>query len=192
MKTLDEMIERYQMVAGQLTERARSYYVRGDEISREAKLAQAKVEALMEAKAALGEDEAKPKVRQRNRMLSGPWQRIMRRMYDLDRSFSYDDLSAAADDIEHDVGRDTLRSQMSGYKTGGLVQAHGDGLFSLTEAGLIAAGISDDASADESGADAPKQNEPPEGGSDVDRGGVRTAPPVSGFKLFPSVGSRRE
>ena len=52
-------------------------------------------------------------VRARRRKLTGNWQRIMQRVQGKD--FGYDDLMSAASMIGHEVGKETLRSQMSGF-----------------------------------------------------------------------------
>ncbi|MBV8685758.1 MAG: hypothetical protein JOZ90_13320 [Alphaproteobacteria bacterium] len=140
MDTLTPMIERYQLELGQLRSRAQAFYRQGNEVEAQAKLVEAKIEAISEAKAALEAAAEKPKVRQRNRPLSGPWKAIMAQAADV-HSFDYDNLERFAAEIGHEVNRDTLRSQMSGYKGLGLVESLGGGKFSVTSAGREAAGL---------------------------------------------------
>jgi hypothetical protein len=87
---------------------------------------------------------AEAKQKKRSRTLSDHWKRILSRvdMFEtIEGGFDYDDLSAAAASVGHTTNRDNLRSQMSLYKSAGLVDATDDGRFRLTEAGRKAAGI---------------------------------------------------
>lgn len=77
--------------------------------------------------------------RTRRRKLTGHWQKIMQTVYGAE--FGYDDLLIAADLIDHSVTKETLRSQMSGYKQAGIVRSTGDGKFLITDYGMEAAGI---------------------------------------------------
>ena len=77
--------------------------------------------------------------RTRRRKLTGHWQKIMQAVYQIE--FGYSDLLAAAESIGHPVTKETLRSQMSGYKQAGIVESTGDGKFRITDYGMEAAGI---------------------------------------------------
>jgi hypothetical protein len=107
-----------------------------------AALVEARIQGILEARELMqaeaeGAAKSKPK---RQRSLSGPWQAIMAMASAVD-AFDYDDLERFAAEIGHEVNRDTLRSQMSGYKGAGLVGSLGDGKFTVTASGRAAAGI---------------------------------------------------
>ena len=82
-------------------------------------------------------------VRLRNRQLTGHWRKIMQTVHGGD--FGYQDLITAAALVGHKVGKETLRSQMSGYKRAGIVEGVENGLFRITPYGMQAAGISKEA-----------------------------------------------
>jgi len=79
-------------------------------------------------------------VRRRRRKLSPEWQQIMQYV-DHPEGFGYEELAEAAAAVGHVVAKDNLRSQMSLYKSAGLVDAVGSGRFRLTDNGRNAAGI---------------------------------------------------
>ena len=81
----------------------------------------------------------------RKRSLKGHWRQIMQAVHGSD--FGYDDLIKAASRIGHAVGKETLRSQMSGYKQAGIVESVSEGRFRLTEYGMEAAAVSEKPSA---------------------------------------------
>ena len=56
--------------------------------------------------------------------------------------FGYPELAEAAIVAKHSVSKETLRSQMSGYKHAGIVESVSDGKFKLTDYGHEAAGAS--------------------------------------------------
>ena len=152
MEQLDQKLREYQLRAGQWLEQKRALENQARDAGRHAELLQQRIAGIQEAIELLSpksEDaqavaQAAPKaalvVRKRTRRLTGSWQQIMQ-LVDGQGTFSYEALAEAAEIANHAVGRDTLRSQMSLYKQGGLVEAAGDGKFRLTEAGRTAAGI---------------------------------------------------
>ncbi|HEU0042983.1 hypothetical protein [Sphingomonas sp.] len=180
MASFDEALAAYRTRIGQLLDAKRSYERRAEEYAQEAALLDARIKGLMEAKEllsaeALGRSEAVEVIyapRRRQRSLTGHWQQIMQ-LVDGDDGFGYDDLAEAVASVGHDANRDTLRSQMSLYKNGGLVESKGDGRFRLTEAGRRAAGIAGDQS--------PNENGPVSAGSD-DRDGGGTNSPAPDFE----------
>lgn len=158
MDAIDQKLEAYQLELSQVRNRQRDAENRAREHGQLAAVIQAKIQGILEAKEIFesgSTDAAKPKPRerQRHRPLSTAWKAIMNMAHDKGE-FDYDDLGKFATAIAHPIGRDTLRSQMSGYKTLGFVEGLGGGRFRVLEAGCIAAGIN------VSGAPAPKEIEP--------------------------------
>ncbi|MES3100366.1 hypothetical protein [Sphingomonas faeni] len=184
MSSFDETIAAYRTRVGQLLDTKRMYARKVEEIGHEADLMSARIHGLMEAKELLDAEQRLPDdseksaqvvipVRRRQRSLTGHWQQIMQ-LVDDDDGFDYDTLAEAVDTVGHDANRDTLRSQMSLYKGGGLVETIGEGRFKLTDLGRRAARISGDQS--------PNENGPVSADPDGPDGGVRTSP-APDFKL---------
>ena len=184
MSTFDETIAVYRTRVGQLLDAKRMYERKAEEVGHEAALVGARIQGLMEAKELLGAEQRPQEkseilahsvipVRRRQRSLTGHWQQIMQ-LVDDDNGFDYDTLAEAVDTVGHDANRDTLRSQMSLYKGGGLVETIGEGRFKLTDLGRRAAGISGDQS--------PNENGPVSADSDGPDGRVRSSP-APDFKL---------
>ena len=187
MATIDSKLQEYQHEVGRLLDQQRSYEVRARECGQNADIVKAKIAGIREAVALLANLEAEAEkpaperqnvivrvpVRKRHRSLTGHWQQIMQTV-DADEGFDYDTLATAVEIVGHDANRDTLRSQMSLYKTSGLVESIGEGQFRLTNAGRRAAGIS--------GEQSPNENGPVSAGPDErDEGG--TSPLAPDFKL---------
>lgn len=162
MSELDRKLQEYRSQVGQYLDRKRMYENQASEALNNAKLIEARISGILEAKALfeIGDEQETPNLatavehfaRKRTRSLTGHWQDIMQLVNEIG-DFSYDDLADAAEAVGHEVGRDSLRSQMSGYKTGGLVQSVGDGVFRMTDYGRKAAGI-----ATNSGEKSPNEN----------------------------------
>lgn len=77
----------------------------------------------------------------RNRGMSDHWKVILQTIDLLFDDFSYKQLAQAASAAGHEATNDTLRSQMSDYKSRGWVETAGIGAFRLTDEGRKAAGI---------------------------------------------------
>lgn len=140
----------YRQKANSLRYRLRDLERQTAAASAELRELEAKISGFLEAlelvQPAKSLDEA-TRQRKRNRPLTGPWQTIMQAVDMVADEFSYEDLEAAARSINHEITRDTLRSQMSLYKNSGLVEAGAlVGTFHLTDAGRRAAGIAPDVS----------------------------------------------
>ena len=178
MTPLEAKLLEYQNRAGQWLERKRALELQAKEAGQNAEMIQHRIAGIQEAIELMDapppppamSDESPPVslknrivARKRSRTLSANWQQIMQ-LVDGPNSFNYEALAEAAELAGHPVGRDTLRSQMSLYKQGGLVEADGDGLFRLTDAGRRASGvavaIADDSSSNEIG---PSKGEPENG-----------------------------
>jgi vacuolar-type H+-ATPase subunit H len=138
---LDDLISRLREEERRALGDARVHEERLEEATRKLELVQAKLLGVLEAKRLT--DTEPPKAlkqpQKRSRSLSGHWKRIMQAVHG--DEFGYDELAMMADVIGHQVGRDTLRSQMSLYKSAGLVESTDSGKFRLTEAGIKAAAI---------------------------------------------------
>lgn len=145
MDQLHQKLVAYQHELAALIERKRSLENAAAETAQKAAVIEARIQGINEAVELLGERErdsqGAPKTKKRQRSLSGPWKAIMASADLLGPSFSYDDLETIVATVGHEAGRDTLRSQMSGYRASGLVESVGDGRFALTDAGRVAAGI---------------------------------------------------
>jgi hypothetical protein len=190
MSKLDDLISGYRAEERVTLSRVREIDRMLSQAQRELDVIQAKLQGAQEAaKAVSGGIEPKsPKPRvatkKRTRALSARWKKILQIAH-RDKEFGYDELAVVADLIGHSVGRDTLRSQMSLYKQGGLVEATEAGTFRLTEAGLKAAEIDRD-----SGNDGQNENEAPNGkpagASEVTGWGATT--PQTAFPGNPQSG----
>jgi len=154
MDEIEPLLEKYRAEIGQILDRKRSFENQAADLGQKAAVLQARIQGMVEAAEILRD--ARGVTRKRQRKLTGPWQKIMQGA-DLIGDFDYDDLETLAEDAGHTVGRDTLRSQMSGYKSSGLVESVGDGVFRLTDLGRQAAAIDDD---DDDGS-APMEPNPP-------------------------------
>lgn len=174
MHPLDSKLEEYQRQVGQWIDQQRGFESRARECHQTAELLRARIAGIREAMTLMAEAERSPvivngvfveekpvsPVRRRQRSLTGHWQQIMQ-LVDSENGFSYDDLAEAVVAVGHDANRDTLRSQMSLYKGGGLVEPVGNGLFRLTDVGRRAAGMDTESEAKPS-----NENGPVSAGSD--------------------------
>jgi hypothetical protein len=77
----------------------------------------------------------------RQRSLTENWQRLLAFVHQEGATFGYEALEWAADGLDIEVSKETMRSQMSNYKAAGLVDAPAPGEFRLTVAGIKAAKI---------------------------------------------------
>ena len=142
MSKLDELISGYRAQERIALTRLREIERMQDAAQRDVDVIQAKLQGALEASKLVGSalsTSPKPEKQRRSRSLSGHWKKIMQAVSR--NEFGYDDLAVMADLIGHEVGRDTLRSQMSLYKSAGLVESTDTGKFRLTEAGMKAADI---------------------------------------------------
>jgi hypothetical protein len=109
---------------------------------------------------------AKPTIRTRSRLPSSEWQSIFQLLYTRNgtESFGYDDICDAAESLNVDVKRPSLRTKMMNYANDGHVERVNDGKFGLTRKGIGHFKIE---------AQALNANEPP---ADKSAGGSETAP----------------
>jgi hypothetical protein len=174
LEELQHQIEAYRSEAGRYRETARAHERGMRDALQQAEVIEARITGMLEAAELLGASarETQDEPRRRTRRLSGHWQKMMQYVHML-TDFDYDDLESAAEAAGHKVGRDTLRSQMSLYRGGGLVEQGENGRFKLTAAGRRAAGI---VSSPPSAQRRLNGNEPPSGksagGSEADDLGV--------------------
>lgn len=188
MTPLEAKLLEYQTRAGQWLERKRALDLQAKEAGQNAEMIQHRIAGIQEAielmkapapEPATEESQSAPLtnkivVRKRSRTLSGNWQQIMQ-LVDGTDSFNYEALAEAAELTGHPVGRDTLRSQMSLYKQSGLVEAVGDGMFRLTDAGRKASGIAINAAWDTALNEiGPSKGEPEDGPNGPDCNPERT------------------
>lgn len=188
MSPLESKLREYQLSVGQWIDRQRGYERQAEECEHKANLLRARIAGIQEAMELLAPaaesnqgDASGVNIRhagvvvprRRKRSLTGHWQQIMQ-LVDSAEGFDYDILADAVEAVGHDANRDTLRSQMSIYKAGGLVEAVGEGRFRLTDAGRRAAGISEDSSSNENGAAeaAPDAEEAPTSSTDSREGNL--------------------
>ena len=132
----------------QRLEQARNHYWQRHRAMEEAKgaveVAKAAFSAAQEMFAAAEQaDNSKRPSHKRQRSLTGNWQRLMTHVHASGNTFGYDQLELAARALGLEVSKETMRSQMSNYKSAGLIDAAGPGEFRLTEAGLRAAKVAD-------------------------------------------------
>lgn len=161
MATIDDFISRLREEERRAMGEVRDREAKLEESERRLELIQAKLNGALEAKRLTDFERPKapPKPKKRNRTLSDHWKKILSEVDQLELiagGFDYDDLIAAAESVGHTTSRDNLRSQMSLYKSAGLVDATEDGKFRLTDAGRKAADVETDA-----GAQAPNETEAP-------------------------------
>lgn len=141
MSKLDELVSGYRAQERLAMNRVREIEHMHNRAQRELDVIQAKLQGVLEAVKLVGSTLQKPAdPKKRTRSLSANWKSIMQAVH-RGGEFGYDELATIADLLGHQVGRDTLRSQMSLYKGAGLVEPTEAGKFRLTEAGLKAAGI---------------------------------------------------
>ena len=143
MSKLDELVAQYRAQEQALLGRARQFEHMHLQAVRELEVVQAKLQGVLEATKLMGPVVQKSgnNQRRRTRSLSGHWKKIMQMVSQEEGGFDYDALAMMAELIGHDTGRDTLRSQMSLYKSAGLVEQIEPGKFRLTPAGLKAADV---------------------------------------------------
>jgi len=145
MKQIDSILARHTADEAVALMRARQLEEALNEARVKVQLIQAKIAAVREVANAIepsGEQGkgAKKEGGRRSRPLSDHWKQMMATVHALG-SFDYSDLERAAAAIGHSVGRDTLRSQMSTYKSLEFVEPAEGRKFRLTPKGLKAASI---------------------------------------------------
>ena len=143
MSKLDDLVTEYRFQESALLGRVRQFETMCSQAQRELEVVQAKLQGVLEAAKLIGPVVQKTgnNQRRRTRSLSGHWKKIMQMVSQDKDGFDYGMLAMVADLIGHEAGRDTLRSQMSLYKSAGLVEQIEPGKFRLTPAGLKAADI---------------------------------------------------
>ena len=145
MDELESLIVAQRNQVAHMLHRRREMEVHLNELTHKFEVAQAHLSGLLAAQEVIKarqEQEARPPVRRRQRRLTDQWRQILGML--ATQPFTYDDLASVAVMQDHEISRDTLRSQMSVYKGSGLVEAIEDGVFRLTDRGRAAAGLSNE------------------------------------------------
>jgi hypothetical protein len=151
MEELEAIIESQRTEVQTLAQRRRVLETQLRELAQKFEVAEARLGGLLAAheivKAQKEKEEARPQVRKRQRRLTDQWRQILGML--ANHTFTYDDLASVAIMQEHDISRDTLRSQMSVYKASGIVEPIEDGVFRLTDRGRVAAGLTEEIGSDD-------------------------------------------
>lgn len=145
MDELESLINAQRNQVAHMLHRRREMELQLNELTHKAEVAQAHLSGLLSAQEVIKaqqERDARIPVRRRQRRLTDQWRQILSMLSS--QPFTYDDLATVAMMQDHDISRDTLRSQMSVYKSNGIVEAIEDGVFRLTDRGRAAAGLTNE------------------------------------------------